>query len=760
MAVCNPFVHIDPELLFEDSSNSESAAASFLTVESLTKPNASARFTKSLLLTATESVKTTLAVFVKKGDVSNESYPYLYSKVQNIPLSSEELAEFMLEYNYSDQDVIQTLQYVNDFANSIQETSKVAITPTNNPNITTSDIAGNTIAGAGVDLQNEGELALSVLIPSEKVSRLFEDMDNFYSNSIADAISGGLCSAIGDPLSKISSAINKLDSVVKQVTGTLDAIASFDPSSLVKGLMDEVSSQFNAIMSSIKGLVNKVIGDALSKLNNLVDKFKSLPGQMGAKFQQMARKVSDRFSDLNVGNFMNSLDSIGTSMINQFKNINLESMALMAFRFCQMSNPIAGFFMGPLTGLQKMFENTLASVELHKYASAQQVERIKAIGIPMSDFANRANAAAVHQQKVLDSPKITFPMEQVPQKQIPLNEAIPRAPAAEVSFQITEEEKKWLAEYNTDSATSDPDVRCGAGVHSMAKNAHKKYKAGKGNSSWFVGSENVYNEAEKYDDGLGRILANRPDYFIALRRFAKKYGKTVTINSAYRSPFYNSTLDTSTASKRYGSFHTKSQAIDVSISEHSTSTAKQLAKWCGKYGFNCVGIYKTFLHFDDRQNGPYTYSDRNSEFFKAFVQGHAERGSDITPPEEETANTASANTGAEGIDAFGGEGATVIPGVGIDETSGANSESATSGTDSEKTAAAAKTAPSVEELEKAEAKRLRDANIANTKREDALKAEMMAQWEKEQAQQARREAAEDAYDADPRNNPNPDFMDF
>lgn len=49
---------------------------------------------------------------------------------------------------------------------------------------------------------------------------------------------------------------------------------------------------------------------------------------------------------------------------------------------------------------------------------------------------------------------------------------------------------------------------------------------------------------------------------------------------------------------------------------------------------------------------------------------------------------ADSNTGAESLVAFGGAGATVIPGVGIDETPGANSQSATPGTEEEETAAA------------------------------------------------------------------------
>lgn len=50
--------------------------------------------------------------------------------------------------------------------------------------------------------------------------------------------------------------------------------------------------------------------------------------------------------------------------------------------------------------------------------------------------------------------------------------------------------------------------------------------------------------------------------------------------------------------------------------------------------------------------------------------------------------TADTSTGAESLDAFGGAGATVIPGVGIDETPGANSQTAMPGSAAEETVAA------------------------------------------------------------------------
>jgi hypothetical protein len=114
------------------------------------------------------------------------------------------------------------------------------------------------------------------------------------------------------------------------------------------------------------------------------------------------------------------------------------------------------------------------------------------------------------------------------------------------------------------------------------------------------------------NDGSDEILIDS-DLVEALQKIRDKFGKPVTINSAYRTVTYNKKVGGSTSS-----YHTKGTAVDIKIAGVS---AVEIAYYAQEI-INGVGVYyygtSDFVHIDTRKNikhwlcakaGAYEYYD-------------------------------------------------------------------------------------------------------------------------------------------------------
>lgn len=80
-----------------------------------------------------------------------------------------------------------------------------------------------------------------------------------------------------------------------------------------------------------------------------------------------------------------------------------------------------------------------------------------------------------------------------------------------------------------------------------------------------------------------------------LQNFRDEVGKSFIINSAYRSPDYNTFIKGATTSQ-----HMKGKAFDISM--HNHGDIEELAEVAREFGFNGIGYYNTFLHVDTRES--------------------------------------------------------------------------------------------------------------------------------------------------------------
>lgn len=97
-------------------------------------------------------------------------------------------------------------------------------------------------------------------------------------------------------------------------------------------------------------------------------------------------------------------------------------------------------------------------------------------------------------------------------------------------------------------------------------------------------------------DGSDEILIDA-ELVEKLQILRTYYNKPLVINSAYRTPEYNSKVGGVNESQ-----HTKGTAADIYISGVSMS---ELAKMARTVDFRGVGTYKNFVHVDTRKNYSY-----------------------------------------------------------------------------------------------------------------------------------------------------------
>lgn len=105
-------------------------------------------------------------------------------------------------------------------------------------------------------------------------------------------------------------------------------------------------------------------------------------------------------------------------------------------------------------------------------------------------------------------------------------------------------------------------------------------------------SENFKVKEFKCNDGSDKILIDVEFVMTKLQDIRTHFGAPVTINSAYRTPAYNTKVGGAKAS-----YHLKGQAFDITVKGH---TPQEVARYAQSIGVKGVIQYNTFTHVDSR----------------------------------------------------------------------------------------------------------------------------------------------------------------
>jgi hypothetical protein len=267
-----------------------------------------------------------------------------------------------------------------------------------------------------------------------------------------------------------------------------------------------------------------------------------------------------------------------SKLVAQFERLTAENVALMMFRFCQLSEVIQELLTAPVDGIKKLA--TALTIEQAALKSAGLVETKKAVE------AGALRISADERAKT-----ITETNEKV-------NKEAPSL--AEVSEGAS-------GNYECPTCPSGDEMKQIAALDENGIPGKFTFESQVVNQNDFEG---------KYLKGAGYKKVQKEVWFKLLRTLDQT-GTEVKINSAYRSPNYNKGRGVSKSK------HMTGQAIDVRVTGDYTKRAEFVVA-ASRAGFTGIGVYSSFIHLDIAGR-------------RAWVAGEPTTPSDYPVPKTQTA---------------------------------------------------------------------------------------------------------------------------
>lgn len=387
----------------------------------------------------------------------------------------------------------------------------------------------------------------------------------------------------GNTVESITAAIqvfnttNAITSII--VSNLLDQLNTYYTQSFGSSISNGFCATFNGILSSLaalmgaftvaKNILNSILGtfgSIINLLKNLVDTIKEKMLSIldsiksaAAKFVNMAkqfgdaiRNVANFFSDLNMQKLKDMISNIISGIASKFQQITPEVLAYLLFRFCQLTSAIESFMRSPIQGLQDM---------LLRHTQA------------MSIFTNMSNSA-----KLAAVAAGAFRMD-------------------EATIAANKQRAADAANRNGNGFTSvRPSVYYTKPFDQSEVQAALSIISGNFSSPYFDFSK-VLNDEDKEKT----VTMLGVDIIVVATRIAKRVGKKLYINSAYRSPAKNANTDGAARN----SLHMSGLALDISWAGSGITTSEERERFiaiASQEGIGGIGTYRgnvtPFIHID------------------------------------------------------------------------------------------------------------------------------------------------------------------
>lgn len=461
---------------------------------------------------------------LKNSDTS--SYPLLTSRKNQSPILFPEVADFLTDSGLNLDNVNQTLSEYEDFIEGTTGTSSSA------PN--TSNTQDNRVPPYN--------------IPSD-VDKVFSQLEFYYSENMANSISGGLCAAIANPFGKLLGALEALNFA----GDLLDKLLDFSLADLL-GPLDALKANLEKMVDSLKKTLEAQVDGLVNSAKSAINNIKSGAEKIIAKVKKMVKNVKAFFNS--DGSLKEKIGDLVAKASEQFKELTPSTIALMMFRFCQFTEMMQAFMKGPVDGL-KSFVTGIAATEqvVSKVSDIRKKEAVNAGAVRLSDDGiKKAKERIVKSANAPAKERDSKPLPEVAQPE-------------EYTNKINEEEM-----------TSSLLAMSDSGIDGKVKFADSVKNMGKGvsdaddNAGWENISDKVY----------ARLI-----------EISNRMEKVLTINSGYRSPKYNAKVGGAKES-----LHMSGLAVDISTSGFSDDDVKNLIRIASQEGFLGIAVYDSFVHLD------------------------------------------------------------------------------------------------------------------------------------------------------------------
>ena len=391
-------------------------------------------------------------------------------------------------------------------------------------------------------------------IPSD-IRDIYSQLEFYYSENMANSISGGLCSAIANPFDKL---IPLLD-VLTFAGSILDTILSFDLASLANPL-EALKSKLEELVDELAETLKKQLEGIVESATQFVTNIKAGAEKMIKKIKRMINNVKNFLQNTTVDSIKADIKKFIDKSVEQFKSLTPNAIALLLFRFCQFTEMVQAFMMGPIDALRQFAVNLTLQEQL-----------VDKIGEYRTKDAVNAGAVRVDEEGVDKAKKRLVEGQNRAAKKQDEERFVFERPSSEFyvsANKLTDKEREGLL--NLGDEGLEGRFKFNSSVLNMGK---------------FV-SDAVEG------DGYRNV---QPEVWTKLTIVARRMSKTFTINSGYRSPQYNDQVGGAKNSS-----HKSGLAIDVSMSGISDEDIRKFIRTASQEGFMGIAYYSgsNFVHLD------------------------------------------------------------------------------------------------------------------------------------------------------------------
>ena len=383
------------------------------------------------------------------------------------------------------------------------------------------------------------------------------DLDYYLNVNLGKSISSGLCGAFTNIFATLGGLFT-LISTAQELIADIKNLTEKDPVKLAKSLT--LTAVLKKIKDTVLEIVDKVIAQLMKQVQGVVDSIVDMGSQLKCAaqsafnhIQQAADQIKEFFDEVNKDGLKKSLEKFMAKLVAQFERLTAENVALMMFRFCQLTEIIQALLTAPVDGIKKLA--SALTIEQAALKSAGLVETKKAVqaGALRLSTDEREKAVEAANKKINEeAPSLAEVAEGASG-----NFECPTCPSSEEMKQVAALDENGIP----GKFTFEPQVV---------------------NQNDFEG---------KYLKGAGYKKVNKDVYFKLLRTIAQT-GEEVKINSAYRSAGKNASVGGASKSK-----HMTGDAIDVRVTGDYKKRAEFVVA-ASRAGFKGIGVYSTFIHLD------------------------------------------------------------------------------------------------------------------------------------------------------------------
>jgi hypothetical protein len=429
--------------------------------------------------------------------------------------------------------------------------------------------------------------------PSD-VDVVLNQLEFYYSGNMALSISGGFCSAIANPFGKLLAALEAL----KFGGQLLDSLLSFsfDLDALLSPLTT-LKATLTKIVDSLKETLKAQVDGIVKSAQAFVKSVKQGAKKILKKLQKMASNIKNFFEGDSMDKLKDKIGDFVQKSMDQFKEMTPETIALLLFRFCQFTEMIQNFMKSPVDALKNFAVILQTEMTVLKTVSENRAkDAVNAGAVRLDDDGIKEIKARIVRALNIES------YERDAQDPGPR----PEPEQYVASETLTDAENEALS-------TLGPD----------------------GMDGYFNFSPSVLNMGKSVSDSgpNGGFSEVRFEVWQKFTIVCRRMGRTMTVNSAYRSPEYNRRIGGASRS-----MHMSALALDVSMAGLSDNDIRNFIRIASQEGFLGIAYYSgsNFTHIDLGSRRSWNRGHR----FDAYIDMHLNDGfrkANISSSQETTA---------------------------------------------------------------------------------------------------------------------------